>query len=254
MWLSAAGGLTLAFVGLWLAVRYRNTPWFGTRFGKMVAAIALLAFFAILALSSLDGLLARMHLPGSADLGLDSITGPGAGADQERVAELLNRWANWYHSARADFVARPSVVLWVHLLIDSLLFVPLYIAFLGMVRMRSAMLEPRWLDPAYVYTGPEGKPPAAWTGFGQRMRRIGFPAVVATADVTENLLVEHGVRLPLVEALKPDGVVSVSNGLVWALKFATVTKWVFLLLLVINTLPALAAGLRARIRPLEAVT
>lgn len=225
-------------MGVTFAARARNRPWLGANLGLLVGTLALLTVFSFLALSVFGDLLARMHLPGSADRGIGDIIGPGIGLDSEGLTEIMSRWATWFDSAGEKLVSSPARLLWVHLFFDSLLFVPFYVSFLAMVRMRSAMLEPGWASEKGTHV--PGLP--AFDGAWQWLRRLGLPVALALADVTENILVEYVIRRPL-QVFKPGEDVAIAPNLSTALRWATGLKWGLLFLLILNTVPALAAGL-----------
>jgi hypothetical protein len=240
VWISTGVGFAASIAGVTLAVQRRNSPWFGTGTGYVVGIAGLLTLFASLALGSLEDLLARMHDLGAADRGIEAVTGPGLGASAETIEQIIRRWTNWYDLARANFVARPSIVLWAYLLIDSILFVPAYVTLLAMLRMRTAILEPDWRGEMSPAAPAEPKPP--WTDIGQAVRRVGFPIALALTDALENVLTEVGIRSPLQNSITSGDEVLVSGILAFGLRVATVLKWTFLVLVIINTIPALAAG------------
>lgn len=253
VWVAAGYGLFLSMAGIVAAVRNRNRRWRGTDLGFAVGALALLVVFTYLALGSLDSLLVRMHTVGIADRGLLAITGVGASQGADLIAESAVRWANWYRQAAAGYVARPSAVLWTYLVLDSLVFVPAYVSFLAIIRWRSATLESQ--------TETEDHPTPLVlrrSAFWRLFRRIGIPILLAVADLTENVLTEVYVRRPLralelmvaapgaEPATQSGATVNVGNqelaisqaGSVWV-NIATGLKWILLIILVLNTIPAL---------------
>lgn len=238
MWLAALVGFGLAVGGVWLTVAKRNEAWVGKRLGYFVGTVALVVLFASVALGTLDALLARMHVVGAADRGLTSITGFGLGQSASFISETIERWASWYGQARTAYVASPNVVLWTSLVIDCLIFVPAYVTLLAMIRWRSSILEPAWRGEEVR----EDAPP--WTDRGQMLRRVGVPIALAAADIAENLLTEAVVRQPLQGRIEGGDAVTVSGGLELSLRAATIAKWALAIFLILNTIPALALGLR----------
>jgi len=228
-------GLVAAVAGVVLAVLTRNNRWRGRSLGYFVGTTALVVLFALLALGVLDSLLARMHVLGIADRGIEDITGFGLGAGRDFVSETIGRWAIWYGQAGAPYVARPSVVLRDYLIIDSVLLVPAYVTSLAMVRWRS-----RWLDP-------DGPPEKAWTDLGGFVRRFVLPIAIAAADITENLIIELAVREPLraLESRAAAGEeisiadITLSGFWLGILRVVTTLKWGLLLLFILNTIPSL---------------
>jgi hypothetical protein len=240
-WLVAFIGFALAVAGVMLSVARRNDPWMGEKLGYFVGAVALVALFASVALGALDALLARMHVVGAADRGLTAITGFGFGTSAPFINDTIERWATWYGLARTAYVASPNVVLWTHLIIDSLVLVPAYVTLLAMVRWRSSMLEPVWRGEEVQ----EGAPP--WKDVGQLLRRVGIPIALAAADLVENLLTEVFIREPLqrsIDSTQGDSAVEVSGGAALALRAATIAKWALAIFLILNTIPALITGLQ----------
>jgi hypothetical protein len=223
--LATAFGLVLALSGTYVAVRRCRKARLGG-WAYVFGLTALWAFFAWVGLLAVGDLLASMHRSGVADRGLGFLVGVRAPTTtSDVVADAIGRWATWYRDSAARSVARPSVVFWAHLLIDSALFVPGYVALLWMIRWRARGIADD-LEP--------------WRGLWKERGALWLPAAVAIADLTENVLLAVYVVEPL-RTLESDANATpqLDDGGLLALRITTGVKWVLAMMLLVSVIPPL---------------
>ena len=185
VWVLAVGGLVIAIVAVGYALTRGGDQWTTVGgVGRLMGIVAIVVLLALVSLSSLDGILARTHVPNIADKGLETATGVvGAFRSGSEHLELPERWASWQETA-GRFRARPAQVLECYLDIDSLIFIPAY-AFLLAAAFARALKKSKW---------------GAAQGRTLFERSMGIVLLVSVgADQIENVYLDWAVRVPLEE-------------------------------------------------------
>jgi hypothetical protein len=200
----------------------------------VLGCLASLLFVGI-ALSQLQGLLSGMHVSGRAQSSIGGLNHLfHLGADVAKTEGTINVWHE-YAAATVQQTAQtatPYRVVWWGVLVDSLLFAPLYVAtlilFLSRGRAEIARWRDTWPGTPLLRTRLERSSLATDVGLRayQRIAVVGIALAFAggVADEIENvsnlLLVRHGWAAAPTYS-------SGFHALAWLLWFAGWAKWLF---------------------------
>jgi hypothetical protein len=252
-WIFAGVGFVLSGAGIRYAIRHRASPWTLRGVGWVVGADAILVLLASVSIVALDGVLARTHLPGIADRGLQSVTGLASLTHVLGPAswylDLPQRWYGWQTGAGPLIFARPAQTLATYLALDSLVFVPAYSFLLVSAAARSIEKSGR------VFTAP-APPPRWWERTllgepvdesankrltGLELTMFGLVAASVVADLLENVFVTRYIQIPLAQHQNEGFSTAV-------LRILVTTKWVGVVAVVVfGIIPSAAIVLdRAR--------
>jgi hypothetical protein len=212
---------------------------------RALVACLVWLLFAGIALGQLQGLLAGMHLsaePSSSIGGLNHLF--HLGADPQKTKGTIEVWHRYAGAIGRETVptASPYRVVWWAVLVDSLLFAPLYVASLVVFFLRARRELAFWQRhglPTSVLsrrlernelTHEAGLGPYRWIAGVA----IGFALAGGAADEVENasnlLLVRHGWTA------MPDYGSGWFHGLAWLLWLSGWAKWVLDLMAVMAAL------------------
>jgi hypothetical protein len=216
-WWYAGIGLVLSLGGIASAIRARGRAWtlqpeedgHVSLAGPLVGAGAILVVLTSVALTALGGVLARTHVPGIADRGMESITGLNSVPHMTSAAwfqELPIRWHEWQLGAGQLIFDRPAHVLAAYLRLDTLVFVPAYALLLGYVFARSVERSGRFLDTtgtprrweAWLMSDPR-RPGTRRRMSGLEIAMYSLLVAAVIADLLENLFIEAHLLVPLSE-------------------------------------------------------